>query len=185
MIAEHLSNNSFQHDPVYDIHNREYIDDLIQVLILYELFKNAENAMSATKASAKMVLSTNISIDSIRKYPNNIDIPNEFYNLVEAFYYSILREREGLDGKYPLSHCISPIKLVNEKLILASGEYYMEKRPLSDDTVRGESELLLDLGLIDDDSLADQGEKITKTITHDQITSLTIDVESSADNLTN
>ncbi|CAG8700164.1 5653_t:CDS:2, partial [Funneliformis caledonium] len=46
--------------------------------------------------------------------------------------------------------CISLIELVNEELILASGS---------------KSELLLDLGLIDDDSLAD--------------------VESSADNLTN
>ncbi|CAG8586125.1 3075_t:CDS:2 [Funneliformis mosseae] len=62
---------------------------------------------------------------------------------------------------------------------------FRKKGPLSDDTVRSESELLLDLGLINDDSLVSQGEKITKTITHDQITSLTIDVESSADNLTN
>ncbi|CAG8732005.1 6649_t:CDS:1, partial [Funneliformis caledonium] len=89
--------------------------------------------------------------------------------------------------------CISPIELVNEELILASGEYHMvfkdkdfrKKGPLSDDTVGGKLELLLDLELIDDDSLADQGEKITKTITHDQTTSLTIDVKSSADNLTN
>ncbi|CAG8684406.1 2489_t:CDS:2, partial [Funneliformis caledonium] len=103
MIAEHLSNNSFQHDPVYDIHSRRYINDLVQVLILYKLFKNAEDAMSATKAIAKIVLFTNVSIGSIRKYPNKINIPNEFYNLVEAFYYSILREREGLDDKYPLS----------------------------------------------------------------------------------
>ncbi|CAG8624434.1 15206_t:CDS:2 [Funneliformis mosseae] len=59
------------------------------------------------------------------------------------------------------------------KLILASGEYHMvskdkdfrKKGPLNDDTI-GE-------------------EKITKTITHDQTTSLTIDMESSADNLTN
>ncbi|CAG8682164.1 16315_t:CDS:1 [Funneliformis caledonium] len=102
MIAKHLSNNSFQHDPVYDIHSRGYIDDLVQVLILYELFKNVEDAISATKVLAKIVLSTNVSIGSIRKYPNYIDILNEFYNLVEAFYYLILREREGLDGKYPL-----------------------------------------------------------------------------------
>jgi len=86
-MAKHLSNNSFQHDPVYDIHSRGYIDDLVQVLILHELFKNAEDAMSATKALAKMVLSTNVSIDSIRKYPNS-NIPDEFYDLVEAFYYS-------------------------------------------------------------------------------------------------
>ncbi|CAG8741568.1 1581_t:CDS:1, partial [Funneliformis mosseae] len=93
----------------------------------------------------------------------------------------------------PIPSCISPIELVNEELILASGEYHMvskdkdfrKKGPLSDDTVGGESELLHDLGLIDDDSLANQGEKIIKTITHDQTTSLTIDVESSTDNLTN
>ncbi|CAG8586755.1 3251_t:CDS:1, partial [Funneliformis caledonium] len=50
--------------------------------------------MSATKTLAKIVLSNNISIGSIRKYSNNIDIPNEFYNLVKAFYYLILRERK-------------------------------------------------------------------------------------------
>ncbi|CAG8705357.1 3050_t:CDS:2, partial [Funneliformis mosseae] len=54
------------HDPVYDIHSRGYIDDLIQVLILYELFKNAEDTMSMTKALAKMVLSGE-GLDS--KYP--------------------------------------------------------------------------------------------------------------------
>ena len=90
-MAEHLSNNSFQHDPVYDIHNRGYIDDLVEVLIILDLFKNSEDAMSVTKALAKMVLSANISIDSIRKYPNNNDIPDAFYELVEAFYYSVLR----------------------------------------------------------------------------------------------
>jgi len=92
-MAEHLSNNSFQHDPVYDIHRRRYINDLVQVLILHDLFKNVEDAMSMSKALAKMVLSANVSIDSIRKYPNNNDIPNEFYDLVEAFYYSVLREK--------------------------------------------------------------------------------------------
>lgn len=91
-MAKHLSNNSFQHDPVYDIHSRGYIDDLVQVLILHELFKNAEDAMTMSKALAKMVISANAGIDSIRKYPNNI-IPDAFYDLVEAFYYSILRER--------------------------------------------------------------------------------------------
>ena len=92
MLAEHLSYNSFHHDPVYDIHCRGYIDDLVEVLIIHELFKNAEDAMSVTKALAKMVLSANFSIDSIRKYlNNNNDIPDAFYELVEAFYYSILR----------------------------------------------------------------------------------------------
>ncbi|CAG8496277.1 12735_t:CDS:2 [Funneliformis caledonium] len=70
-------------------------------------------------------------------------------------------------------YCISPIELVNEELILASGEYHMvskdkdfrKKDSLSNNTVEGELEILLDLGLIDDDSLAD--------------------VENSADNLTN
>ncbi|GBB94483.1 hypothetical protein RclHR1_23620005 [Rhizophagus clarus] len=93
MIAEHLSNNnSFQHDPVYDIHSRGYIDDLVQVLILHDLFKNAEDAMSTSKALAKMVLTANVTIDSIRKYLNYNNIPNAFYELVEAFYYSVLRE---------------------------------------------------------------------------------------------
>ena len=96
IIAEHLSNNSFQHDPVYDIHSRGYIDDLVQVLILHDLFKNAEDAMSTSKALAKMVLTANITIDSIRKYPNYNNIPNAFYELVEAFYYSVLRERGGM-----------------------------------------------------------------------------------------
>ena len=95
MIAEHLSNNSFQHDPVYDIHSRGYIDNLVQVLILHDLFKNAEDAMSTSKTLAKMVLTANVTIDSIRKYPNN-NIPNAFYELVEAFYYSVLRERGGM-----------------------------------------------------------------------------------------
>jgi hypothetical protein len=93
MIAEHLSNNnSFQHDPVYDIHSRGYIDDLVQVLILHDLFKNAEDAMSTSKVLAKMVLTANVTIDSIRKYPNYNNIPNAFYELVEACYYSVLRE---------------------------------------------------------------------------------------------
>ncbi|CAG8683927.1 365_t:CDS:1, partial [Funneliformis mosseae] len=92
MIAEHLSNNSFQHDPVYDIHSREYIDDLVQVLILHDLFKNAEDVMSMSKALAKIVLTANITINSIRKYLNN-NIPNAFYELVEAFYYSVLKEK--------------------------------------------------------------------------------------------
>ncbi|GBC08752.1 hypothetical protein RclHR1_08350022 [Rhizophagus clarus] len=92
MIAEHLSNNSFQHDPVYDIYSRGYIDNLVQVLILHDLFKNAEDAMSTSKALAKMVLTANVTIDSIRKYLNYNNIPNAFYELVEAFYYSVLRE---------------------------------------------------------------------------------------------
>ena len=94
MMAKHLSNNSFKHDQrkcVYDIHKKEYIDDLIKVLIQNDLFKNTEDAMSETKALAKMVISANASIDSIRKYPNSI-IPDEFYNLVEAFYYLVLKE---------------------------------------------------------------------------------------------
>ncbi|CAG8679961.1 1938_t:CDS:2 [Funneliformis mosseae] len=61
------------------------------------------------------------------------------------------------------------------ELILASGEYHMvfkdkdfrKKDPLSDDTVGNELELLLDLGLIDDEFLANQEKKITKIITHD------------------
>ncbi|GBC06333.1 hypothetical protein RclHR1_06770016 [Rhizophagus clarus] len=96
MIAEHLSNNSFQHDPVYDIHSRGYIDDLVQVLILHDLFKNAEDAMFTSKVLAKMVLTANVTIDSIRKYLNYNNIPNAFYELVEAFYYSVLRERVGM-----------------------------------------------------------------------------------------
>ena len=91
MLAEHLSYNSFQHDPVYDIHRRGYIDDLVEALIIHELFKNAEDAMTVTKALAKMVLSANVSIDLIRKYSNNNNIPDAFYELVEAFYYSVLR----------------------------------------------------------------------------------------------
>ena len=43
-----------------------------------------------------MVLSANVSIDSIRKYLNNNNISDVFYNLVEAFYYSVLRERGGM-----------------------------------------------------------------------------------------
>ena len=91
-MAEHLTNTIFQNDPVYDIHKREYINDLVQVLILHDLYKNAEDAISETKALAKMVISANAGIDSIRKYPNNI-IPDAFYDLIEAFYYSILKER--------------------------------------------------------------------------------------------
>ena len=90
-MAKHLSNNSFQNDQVYVIHKREYINDLVQVLIQYDLFKNTENVMAEAKALAKMVISANASIDSIRKYPNSI-IPDEFYNLVEAFYYLVLKE---------------------------------------------------------------------------------------------
>ncbi|GES95655.1 hypothetical protein GLOIN_2v1786061 [Rhizophagus clarus] len=51
-----------------------------------------EDAMSTSKALAKMVLTANVTIDSIRKYPNYNNIPNAFYELVEAFYYSVLRE---------------------------------------------------------------------------------------------
>ncbi|CAI2182236.1 5108_t:CDS:2 [Funneliformis geosporum] len=83
----------FQHNPVYDIHKREYIDDLVQVLILHDLFKNTEDAMSMTMALSKMVISANVNINSIRKYPNN-NISDEFYDLVEIFYYSIIRERQ-------------------------------------------------------------------------------------------
>ncbi|CAG8659623.1 12832_t:CDS:2 [Funneliformis mosseae] len=70
--------------------------------------------------------------------------------------------KEFLPYHFIHSHCILPIELVNEKLILASGKYHMvskdkdfrKKGLLSDNTVGGESELLLDLGLIDNDSLA-------------------------------
>ena len=93
MIAELLSNNRFQNDLVYEIHRRGFIDDLVQVLIMHDLFKNIEDAMSTTKALAKMVISANVNINSIRKNEmERPDIPNEFYDLVEAFYYSILRE---------------------------------------------------------------------------------------------
>lgn len=47
--------------------------------------------MLAIKALAKMIISANISIDSIRKYPNNI-ILNAFYDPVKVFYYSVLKE---------------------------------------------------------------------------------------------
>ena len=91
-MAEHLTNNSFQNDPVYDIHKRKYINDLVQVLIQHGLFKNTEDTMAEAKALAKMVISAKVSIDSISIYPNS-NIPDEFYELVKAFYYSVLRER--------------------------------------------------------------------------------------------
>ena len=67
----------------------------------------------------------------------------------------------------PIPSCISPIELVNEELILASGEYHMvsknkdfrKKDPLSDDTIE------------DEDSFASQREKRTEVTTHDQATS--------------
>ena len=83
-----------------------YTADLVQVLILHDLFKNAEDAISTSKALAKMVLTANVTIDSIRKYPNN-NIPNAFYELVEAFYYSVLRERGGM---------VSPMKRPKKEL---------------------------------------------------------------------
>jgi hypothetical protein len=104
MLAKHLTNNSFQNDPVYDIHKREYINDLVLVLIQHDLFKNMEDAMAEAKALAKMVISANASIDSIRKYPNS-NIPDEFYDLVEAFYYSVLREIcEAPSAKPAINH---------------------------------------------------------------------------------
>jgi hypothetical protein len=52
-----------------------------------------KDAIKSTKALAKMVISSKTSIDAFIKYlvPN---IPNAFYDLVEAFYYSLLRERK-------------------------------------------------------------------------------------------
>ena len=46
--------------------------------------------MAVSKAFARMVISADANIDSIRKYPKK-DVPKEFYDLVEAFYYSILQ----------------------------------------------------------------------------------------------
>ncbi|POG68303.1 hypothetical protein GLOIN_2v1638689 [Rhizophagus irregularis DAOM 181602=DAOM 197198] len=87
-----LRQRTFQHDPVYDIHSKEHIDDLVHVTIRSDLFKNVEGAMVKTKALAKMVIYAGASIDSIRKRPKVPDIPDVFYDLVEAFYYSL---REG------------------------------------------------------------------------------------------
>jgi hypothetical protein len=62
-----LRQRTFQHDPVHDIHSKEYIDDLVHVTIRSDLFKNVEGAMVKTKALAKMVICAGASIDSIRK----------------------------------------------------------------------------------------------------------------------
>src|SRR5688500_10683560 len=80
-------------DPIYDLHSEEYIDDLVYVTIQRGLFKDVEDAMKSTKALAKMVISSKTNIDAFMKCPVP-NIPNAFYNLVEAFYYSILRERK-------------------------------------------------------------------------------------------
>ena len=77
-----------------DMHSREYIDGLVQHLVQNGYTKDAETAISMSKALARMFISANEYIDSIRKYPGR-DIPSEFYNLVEALYYSILRERDN------------------------------------------------------------------------------------------
>ncbi|EXX65664.1 uncharacterized protein OCT59_029313 [Rhizophagus irregularis] len=82
-------------DPIYDIHSEEYIDDLIHVTIQRGLFKDIEDAKKSIKALAKMVISSKTSIDAFMKCPVP-NIPNAFYDLVEAFYYSILRERQLL-----------------------------------------------------------------------------------------
>jgi hypothetical protein len=50
-----------------------------------------EDTMVNTKAFTKMVICTGASIDLIRKYLIP-DIPKAYYNLVKAFYYSLLRE---------------------------------------------------------------------------------------------
>jgi hypothetical protein len=77
-------------DPVYNMHSKEYyINGLVDVTIRRGLFKNVEDAMENTKALAKMVICTGSSIDSIRKCPVP-DISKAYYNLVEAFYYSLL-----------------------------------------------------------------------------------------------
>ncbi|GET49883.1 uncharacterized protein LOC107883043 [Rhizophagus irregularis DAOM 181602=DAOM 197198] len=62
-------------DPIYDIHSKEYIDDLIHITIQRGLFKDVEDAIKSIKALAKMVISS---------------------KTIEAFYYSILRERQSL-----------------------------------------------------------------------------------------
>ncbi|GBC45483.2 hypothetical protein GLOIN_2v1638689 [Rhizophagus irregularis DAOM 181602=DAOM 197198] len=62
-------------DPIYDIHSEEYIDDLIHITIQRGLFKDVEDAIKSIKALAKMVISS---------------------KTIEAFYYSILRERQSL-----------------------------------------------------------------------------------------
>jgi hypothetical protein len=89
-----LGQRTFQHDPVYDMYSKDYIDDLVLVTIRRGLFKNVEDAMENAKALAKMVICAGVSIDSIRKCPVP-DIPKAYYNLVEAFYYSLLREDNG------------------------------------------------------------------------------------------
>ncbi|GET58844.1 hypothetical protein GLOIN_2v1638689 [Rhizophagus irregularis DAOM 181602=DAOM 197198] len=61
-------------DPIYDIHSKEYIDDLY--------------ISQFREVSLKI-------IDAFMKCPVP-NIPNAFYDLVEAFYYSILRERQSL-----------------------------------------------------------------------------------------
>ncbi|GET56177.1 uncharacterized protein OCT59_019677 [Rhizophagus irregularis] len=84
-------------DPIYDIHHsEEYIDNLIHVTIQKGLFKDVEDAKKSIKTLAKMVISSKTtSIDAFMKCPVP-NIPNAFYDLVEAFYYSILRERQSL-----------------------------------------------------------------------------------------
>ncbi|PKK43429.1 hypothetical protein RhiirC2_804278, partial [Rhizophagus irregularis] len=89
LFIKELRQRTFQHDPVYDIYSKEYINDLVHVTIRQGLFKNVEDAMVNTKALVKMVICTSASIDSIKKYPIP-DTPKAFYDLVEAFYYSLL-----------------------------------------------------------------------------------------------
>lgn len=78
-------------DPVYNIHSRDHIDDLVQVTILRGLFNTEEEAMLDAKGFAKMVICAGVGIDTIWKCPVP-DVPKAYYKLVEAFYYSLLRE---------------------------------------------------------------------------------------------
>ncbi|PKK57993.1 hypothetical protein RhiirC2_857984 [Rhizophagus irregularis] len=98
-LSQSIQNAGFvvkmEDDPIYDIHSEEYIDDLIHVTIQRGLFKDVEDAKKSIKALAKMVISSKTSIDAFMKCPVP-NIPNAFYDLVEAFYYSIQRERQSL-----------------------------------------------------------------------------------------
>ncbi|UZO02975.1 uncharacterized protein OCT59_023388 [Rhizophagus irregularis] len=85
-------------DPIYDIHSKEYIDDLVHVTIQRGLFKDVEDAIKSIKALAKMVISSKTSIDAFMKCPVP-NIPKAFYDLVEAFYYSLLASVECPEGQ--------------------------------------------------------------------------------------
>ena len=88
-----VSNKEF-YGPVLSIHKKAYIDDLAQVTVKNGLFKNVDDSLAEAKALAKMVICSGAGMESLSKENKYISILSIFYDLVEAFYYSILWERD-------------------------------------------------------------------------------------------